>query len=294
MPRPRSPPIGVAWQPWSGVAFARARDEHKPVLLSISAAWCHSCHEMDRTSYADPEIAAFINDRFVPVRVDADDRPDISERYSLGGWPTTAFLTPAATSSAAARSCARAHARGAGSGSGSLSGRVTSNSDRRMFVTTRTRWRARLDEQQLTAQVFASFDAEYGGFGVEPKFPHTCAAAARARLVGGNGRLRARTNRLRPLDANRLGRALRRRRRRILSICDDARLAAAALRKAARRQRHVGAPVSRGRRETESHAFYRTRGRHASLHPELAGRSGRRRVVRVAAGGRPVLRRSLR
>src|SRR5689334_13009258 len=93
MPSSASSPIGVAWQPWSGAAFARARDEQKPVLLSISAAWCHSCHEMDRTSYADPEIAAFINDRFVPIRVDADDRPDISERYSLGGWPTTAFLT---------------------------------------------------------------------------------------------------------------------------------------------------------------------------------------------------------
>src|SRR4029078_11709085 len=80
--------------PWSASAFARAREEQKPVLLSIATAWCRWCHEMDRTSYADAEISAFINDRFVPIRVDADDRPDISERYSLGGWPTTAFLTP--------------------------------------------------------------------------------------------------------------------------------------------------------------------------------------------------------
>src|SRR5688500_10908193 len=85
---------GVAWQPWSSAAFARARAEGKPVLLSISATWCHSCHEMDRTSYADPFVATLINERFVPIRVDADDRPDISERYNLGGWPTTAFLTP--------------------------------------------------------------------------------------------------------------------------------------------------------------------------------------------------------
>ena len=75
---------GVAWLPWGGAAFARARAERKPVLLSISATWCDSCHEMDRTSYADPFIATLINERFVPIRVDADDRPDISERYNLG------------------------------------------------------------------------------------------------------------------------------------------------------------------------------------------------------------------
>src|SRR3954464_6443148 len=95
MPSSAQPSSGVAWQPWSAAAFARAREEQKPVLLSIATAWCHWCHEMDRTSYADPEIAAIVNDRFIPIRVDGDDRPDISERYSLGGWPTTAFLTPA-------------------------------------------------------------------------------------------------------------------------------------------------------------------------------------------------------
>src|SRR4029450_9152906 len=68
--------------------------EQKPVLLSIATVWCRWCHEMDRTSYADAEIAAFINDRFVRIAVDAEGRQDISERYSLGGWPTTAFLTP--------------------------------------------------------------------------------------------------------------------------------------------------------------------------------------------------------
>src|SRR5688500_835185 len=85
---------GVAWQPWTRAVFARARTERKPVLLSISATWCGTCQEMDRTSYADPFVATLINERFVPIRVDADERPDISERYSLGGWPTTAFLTP--------------------------------------------------------------------------------------------------------------------------------------------------------------------------------------------------------
>ena len=167
-----SSPIGVAWQPWSGTAFARARDEHKPVLLSISATWCHSCHEMDRTSYADPEIAAFINDRFVPIRVDADDRPDISERYSLGGWPTTAFLTPGGDILGGGTFVPLERMRG-------VLARVAEAYRSQPHRATPADQRdadslgVRLDEEQLTAQVFASFDSEYGGFGVEPKFPHT-------------------------------------------------------------------------------------------------------------------------
>ena len=83
----------MRWLPWNARAFGRARAEDKPVLLSIAAFWSASCHEMDRTTYADPEIAARIQDQFIPIRVDADRRPDIADRYSLGGWPTTAFLT---------------------------------------------------------------------------------------------------------------------------------------------------------------------------------------------------------
>src|SRR5262249_52580194 len=83
----------VEWLPWSTAAFSRARAERKPVLLSIAAPWCQWCREMDRTSYTDPDIVALIDRRFIPIRVDADRRPDIGERYSLGGWPTTAFLT---------------------------------------------------------------------------------------------------------------------------------------------------------------------------------------------------------
>src|SRR6266566_1680000 len=81
----------ITWLPWSADAFARAAREGKPVLLSITAAWCHACHEMDRTTYADPEVAALVRDRFIAVRVDTDRRPDINERYNLGGWPTSAF-----------------------------------------------------------------------------------------------------------------------------------------------------------------------------------------------------------
>jgi uncharacterized protein YyaL (SSP411 family) len=79
---------------WGPPAFERARREDRPILLRISAVWCHWCHVMDETTDAVPEVARRINERFVPVRVDNDERPDVNARYNLGGWPTTAFLTP--------------------------------------------------------------------------------------------------------------------------------------------------------------------------------------------------------
>jgi uncharacterized protein len=80
----------------------RAQAEDKPILLDIGAVWCHWCHVMDRESYEDPEIAALINEHFVAVKVDRDERPDVDARYQAavsaisgqGGWPLTAFLTP--------------------------------------------------------------------------------------------------------------------------------------------------------------------------------------------------------
>ncbi|MDR7395031.1 MAG: DUF255 domain-containing protein, partial [Armatimonadota bacterium] len=71
----------VAWYPWCDEAFERARREDKPILLDIGAAWCHWCHVMDHESYDDPEVAAFINEHFVPVKVDRDERPDVDVRY---------------------------------------------------------------------------------------------------------------------------------------------------------------------------------------------------------------------
>ncbi|MHB8792758.1 MAG: thioredoxin domain-containing protein [Thermoleophilia bacterium] len=83
----------IAWQPWSEEAFLKARQEKKPLLLAISAVWCHWCHVMDETGYSDEEVIALINESFIPLRVDSDQRPDINKRYNQGGWPTTAFLT---------------------------------------------------------------------------------------------------------------------------------------------------------------------------------------------------------
>ena len=84
----------VAWRPWSADAFTEAQDADRPILLSINAVWCYWCHQMDDGAYSDPDVVRFLNDRFVPVRVDTDHRPDINARYNVGGWPTTSFLTP--------------------------------------------------------------------------------------------------------------------------------------------------------------------------------------------------------
>jgi uncharacterized protein YyaL (SSP411 family) len=92
----------VEWQQWGEAAFALAQAEDKPILLDVGAVWCHWCHVMDRESYENEETATIINEHFVPVKVDRDERPDVDSRYQAavaaisgqGGWPLTAFLTP--------------------------------------------------------------------------------------------------------------------------------------------------------------------------------------------------------
>jgi uncharacterized protein YyaL (SSP411 family) len=92
----------IQWHEWGPEAFAAAERDNKPMLLDIGAVWCHWCHVMDRESYDDPEIAAIVNEHFIAVKVDRDERPDIDSRYQAavqavsgqGGWPLTAFLTP--------------------------------------------------------------------------------------------------------------------------------------------------------------------------------------------------------
>src|SRR6266700_7552916 len=92
----------IRWHEWGEEAFETATRENKHLLLDIGAVWCHWCHVMDRESYDEPEIAQIVNERFVAVKVDRDERPDIDSRYQVavqaisgqGGWPLTAFLTP--------------------------------------------------------------------------------------------------------------------------------------------------------------------------------------------------------
>ncbi len=92
----------IQWHEFGEEAFAAARAADKPVLLDIGAVWCHWCHVMDRESYDDPAVAAIVNEHYIAVKVDRDERPDIDSRYQVavasltgqGGWPLTAFLTP--------------------------------------------------------------------------------------------------------------------------------------------------------------------------------------------------------
>ena len=83
----------ISWQEWSEEAFEAARSEGKTVLLTLGATWCHWCHVMDETSYSDERVIGLVNSRFIPVRVDVDQRPDISLRFNQGGFPSVAFLT---------------------------------------------------------------------------------------------------------------------------------------------------------------------------------------------------------
>src|SRR5213594_1192416 len=92
----------VNWYPWGEEAFARAREEDKPVLLSIGYAACHWCHVMERESFEDETTAQLMNELFVCVKVDREERPDVDAIYmdavqamtGHGGWPLNAFITP--------------------------------------------------------------------------------------------------------------------------------------------------------------------------------------------------------
>ncbi len=94
----------VDWYPWGDEALARARDEDRPILLSVGYSACHWCHVMERESFEDPATAALMNEHFVNVKVDREERPDVDAVYmdavvaltGQGGWPMTVFLTPAA------------------------------------------------------------------------------------------------------------------------------------------------------------------------------------------------------
>ncbi|MFN0205130.1 MAG: thioredoxin domain-containing protein [Planctomycetota bacterium] len=93
----------IDWHPWGAEAFAKARELNRPVLLDIGASWCHWCHVMDSECYKNEEVARAISERYVAVRVDVDERPDVDARYQkavlqitgVSGWPLTAFLTSA-------------------------------------------------------------------------------------------------------------------------------------------------------------------------------------------------------
>ncbi len=206
----------VRWHAWGEEAFARAQADDKPILLDIGAVWCHWCHVMDRESYEDAEIAALINELFVAVKVDRDERPDVDARYQAavsaisgqGGWPLTAFLTP--------------------DGRPYFGGTYIPRDDRygrpgmgRVLLAMSQVWRERRDEALETASsvmaaiehnesfsgggsfspalvdkivgaIVGQFDPRNGGFGSQPKFPHPAALDLVLQVALNRGNQRAR------------------------------------------------------------------------------------------------------
>ncbi len=188
----------VDWQPWGEEAFARAREEDKPVFLSVGYSTCHWCHVMERESFEREDVARLLNDGFVAIKVDREERPDVDELYMLaaqlmtgrGGWPNSVWLTPDGRPWFAGSYFPREDAPGR-AGFKTVLRRLTEA------------WRSRREEVEATAERIAQavrqasaypagepagpltravvaaaveqlrgqFDEHFGGFGEAPKFP---------------------------------------------------------------------------------------------------------------------------
>ncbi len=170
----------IRWRQWSDDAFAQAHAQDKPILLAISAVWCHWCHVMDETSYSDGSVIDLVNERYVPVRVDNDRRPDVNARYNQGGWPTTAFLTPQGALLAGATYLPPEQMRAALE---QIAQFYQTNREqireRAVQIASRTAQNAPSSHTDLDGgiieRVLAAardlYDPEFGGFGTAPKFP---------------------------------------------------------------------------------------------------------------------------
>ncbi|MEE4358078.1 MAG: thioredoxin domain-containing protein [Desulfococcaceae bacterium] len=189
----------VNWYPWSESAFAKAKEEDKPVFLSVGYATCHWCHVMERESFEDKEAAARLNDTFICIKVDREERPDIDTVYmsacqmisGRGGWPLTVFMTPDRIPFFAATYIPKNGPMGQG-GIMELCRNVKElwKYKREKLLQSAAEIHSRLgraflfspasdgDLEKLPqtadkayAQLEQSFDAEYGGFDAAPKFP---------------------------------------------------------------------------------------------------------------------------
>ena len=186
----------IHWYPWGEEAFGAARAAGKPVLLDIGAVWCHWCHVMDGESYEDPELARYLNEHFVCIKVDRDERPDVDARYqravqaltSQGGWPLTAFLTPAGEVFYGGTYFPPDGRFGRPGLRTVLGAVLEAYQDRPDQVKAQAQAIRRVVDTQLdegapgelspavledaVAQIGRVFDRRNGGFGSQPKFPH--------------------------------------------------------------------------------------------------------------------------
>jgi uncharacterized protein YyaL (SSP411 family) len=190
----------IDWHEWGDGAFARAKAEDKPILLDIGAVWCHWCHVIDRESYENAEIAKIINENFVAVKVDRDERPDVDSRYQSaisaisgqGGWPLTGFLLPDGKpffggtyfppedqmGRPGFRRVLQAVADSYRSRRAELERAADSLADAVAQAEAFTGARAEFDPGVVDTQIgsiMQQFDNKNGGFGHAPKFPHASA-----------------------------------------------------------------------------------------------------------------------
>ena len=174
-------PGEIAWKEWSEETFEKAAREDKLILLDLTATWCHWCHVMDGTTYSDPEVVSTVNREFVPVRVDIDRRPDISERYNRGGFPTTAFLSAQGESVWGATYIPPADMRRIMESvlNAKRSGEIDQALERARMLDTRRRTAgtdgcapSEADLERAFNAILGAYDEVHGGFGTEPKFPH--------------------------------------------------------------------------------------------------------------------------
>ncbi|MGN6393780.1 MAG: thioredoxin domain-containing protein [Gemmatimonadales bacterium] len=186
----------IHWFPWGDEPFAAARAGDKPVLLDIGAVWCHWCHVMDGESYEDTELARFLNEHYVCIKVDRDERPDVDARYQRavqaltrqGGWPLTAFLTPAGEVFYGGTYFPPGDAHGRPGFRTVLESVLEAYRTRRLQVQSQADAVRRVVGEDLNeaapgdpsvtllenavAQMARVFDQVNGGFGRSPKFPH--------------------------------------------------------------------------------------------------------------------------
>jgi len=185
----------VAWYPWGPEALGRASAENKPILLSIGYAACHWCHVMERESFENEAIAALMNEHFVCIKVDREERPDLDQIYMAatvalsgsGGWPMTVFLTPEQQPFFAGTYFPPVDKYGR-PGFPTLLNKITAlwQSDRSTLLEQAAELAEHIADQARVAapltigrqalqaaasQLRGSFDRRYGGFGKAPKFP---------------------------------------------------------------------------------------------------------------------------
>jgi len=159
---------GLNWLDWDKAAFLKAKKEKKPILLGISARWCHWCHTMDRLTYANKEISSFISKNFIPIKVDTDERPDINERYNVGGWPTTAVLAHDGEIVSAATYVPPEHMI---KFLEDASGRFKKYKPKKKAKEKPSK-PLPFDQEYFWKMVKSFYDPVNGGFGLEPKFPN--------------------------------------------------------------------------------------------------------------------------